>query len=172
MVATQTFWIFHPDPWWDVHPILTLIDIFQMGWFNHQLVYVICYICTSYYFKWEWSPFQDVNHCFILIGFCWFSTSSPTTWAWPSTLHLHQPTDRFNCFAKPTERLRIWKPISPKNAPCMKNIYIYLYPYSYLPSIFTPFILDIYCFSSCYPLLFFASLELTQASAFWFTWNE
>ena len=82
------------------------------------MLYVIEYVYT-YNFKWEWSLFQYVNHCFILIGCCWFSTSSLATWAWPSTLHLHQPTDRFNCFAKPTERLRTWKPISPKNAPCI-----------------------------------------------------
>ena len=45
----QILGYFHPDPWGDDPICINLTRIFQMGWFNHQLVYLYrviwCYMC-------------------------------------------------------------------------------------------------------------------------------
>ena len=144
---------------------LTLTNIFQMGWFNHKLAYDICYIYVIYVYihvhhiisSGNDPLFPDVNPCFILIGSCWFRTSSLATWAWPrATLHLPPTNGSMISKPKPAESLhRTWKPISPNK--CSMNeiyiykyiyinvnaykytfkytyTYIYIYPYIYLPS--------------------------------------
>ena len=52
---------FHPEPWWN-DPILT--NMFQMGWFNHQLVMVfgpkVDYDYFSGRFPWTWDVSLDL----------------------------------------------------------------------------------------------------------------